>query len=162
MTPDETLAPETWASAQHDGGPEDERWMHAGRLVLGDADAVACAAGAVRAAARGDGLSMWLIVLDEHSWSTGLVVELEGLADSPAPGEVLTVLTRMSSLIEQAVPRGSVLVALATPGGGDRGAREARWCAAVVDAAHAGSLPVRAVVAVGAHRARLLQSAVPR
>lgn len=162
MTTDPTLAPDTWASAYHSSGTQDEPWMHAGRLVGGDDDAVACAAGAVRAAASGDGLSMWLVALDEHGCSTGVIVELAELADVPPPGEVVTVLTRMSRAIEQVSPLGSVLVALASPGGGDRGAREVRWSDAVADAARAGALPLRAVVSVGAHRARLLHPAVPR
>ncbi|MBD8062404.1 hypothetical protein [Oceanitalea stevensii] len=162
MTTDHTLAPDTWASALDSTGTEDEAWLHAGGIVLGDDDAVACAAGAVRAAAGGDGLSMWLIALDEDGRSTGLVVELAGLADAPPPGEVLTVLTRMSRAMDRVSPLGSLVVALASPGGGDRVAREVRWGDAVADAARSGVLPVRAVVAVGAHRARLLHAAVRR
>lgn len=162
MITDDTLAPDTWACAQDSIRTEDEPWMHAGGLVHSDDDAVACAAGAVRAAASGDGLSMWLIALDEDGRSTGLVVELAELPDTPPPGAVVTVLTRMSRAIEQVAPLGSLVVALAAPGGGDRGTREIRWGDAVADAARSGVLPVRAVVAVGAHRARLLHSAVPR
>src|SRR5699024_792343 len=90
MTTDDLPPTDAWALDRADEASAegtDDPWVLAGRLVLGDDDVVACAAGAVRASASGHGFSMWLIALDEQSWSTGVLVQVTDLTDVPRPGE---------------------------------------------------------------------------
>ncbi len=165
MTTDDHPLPDAWPrdDAPHTSVDRcEDPWSLSGRLVDDDDDAVACAAGAVRAAASGDSFSMWVIALDEHCWSTGVIVQVPELWDVPPSGGAAVVLTRLWHMLAQLDPLGSVIVALASPGGGDRGRREVAWADALAEAGRVCELPLRAVVTVGAHRARLLHSAVPR
>lgn len=142
---------------QRTGLPGDEAaWPSAPMLVLGDEDVITCAAGIARALSSEYFFTVWLVALDESGWATGTSAELVDMPQRPP--HRLELFRRVGPAFEELAPGCSVVVAIASPDGGDRSTRELSWTEALLDAASAYGLPVRGVVAVGAHRARLLHS----
>lgn len=140
---------------------DEESWPTTAMLVLSDADLVTCAARFARAFSSAHGLTIWLLCLDEYGWTTRDVAQLVDLPSRPPEGEWSSLMAEITRELAQMAPDSRVLAAIASPDGGDRGARELTWTHAILDGAAASGLPVRGVVAVGAHRARLLYTSVP-
>lgn len=154
-----------WGRPVHDGAPElgppdaeDGAWPAAPMLVLTDEDVVTCAAVFARALSSEFFFTIWVLVVDEDDWATKDAAELLDMPQRPPGHGVLHLLQDVTIQLEELCPGCSAVVAIAAPDGGDRGSREVAWTQALLDAAEATGLRVRGVVAVGAHRARLLHS----
>lgn len=133
-------------------------WPAGPMLVLDDEDVVTCATEFCRAFSSEYFFSIWLIAVDENGWTTRGAAELLDLPQRPPPAWARHIVRRAAEGLAPASPGSSVVVAIADPDGGDHGPREVAWTRAVLDAAGECGLAVRGVVAVGAHRARLLHS----
>lgn len=142
------------------GPPDDdeELWPARPMLVLSDEDVVTCAAGFARAFSSDYFFTIWLIALGPDGWTTRDAAELVDLPQRP-PSSARHLLDHMSTELDGMSPGCTVVAAIASPDGGDRGTREIAWTHALVDAAVECGLPLRGIVAVGAHRARLMHSA---
>lgn len=171
MTSDDAVqAPTTdaWGRPVRDGMPEfgpvgGDRtvWPAVPMHVVTDEDVVTCAAGFARAFTSEYFFTVWLIALDPDGWSTKECAELLDLPPRPPTSGLPLRLHDVAGQLRERVPGCSVVVAIARPAGGDRSHRELAWSRALLQAAELCGLPVRGVVAVGAHRARLLHSAPP-
>lgn len=139
-----------------DGG--EDVWPARPMLVLSDEDVVTCAAAFARAFSHEYFFTIWLIALGPDGWATKDAAELLDLPQRPPPG-VRHLLDRMGTELDGLSPGCSIVAAIASPDGGDRGAREVAWTHALLEAVVECGLPLRGVVAVGAHRARLMHSA---
>ncbi len=170
MTTDDATrqATDRWGRPVLDGVPQfgpldgtDTSWPAGAMLVLGDDDVVACAAGFARAFSSEYFFTIWLIVLDAGGWTTKLAVELLDLPPRPPdPAALVPPLADLASRLADVAPGSSVVAAVADPDGGDRGERELAWTRAVLEGAAETGVAVRGVVAVGAHRDRLLHSSL--
>ncbi|WP_413450114.1 hypothetical protein AA0Y32_05525 [Georgenia phoenicis] len=164
----ERMTTDVWGRPVLDDGPQlgplnsdETAWPAVPMLVLSDDDVMTCATEFARAFSSEYFFTVWLIVLDEHGWTTKDAAELLDMPPRPPETGVHSLLGRISTELEERVPGCSVVVAIASPDGGDRSTRELTWAWALLDAARDHGLPVRGVVAVGAHRARLLHTSVP-
>lgn len=100
--------------------------------------------------------ALWFVVLDAHDRVLPVVLpipDVPTIADPVVAGNLVHVL---ASVIEHDAPGGSVLVAYVRRGGGDRGAFESGWSTVLRDEASAADVRVRAELAVGRDRARVL------
>lgn len=166
MTTDDAVHTTTdlWGRPVHDGDPvlgpgDEDDWPASPMLVLGDDDVLACASGFCRAFSSEYFFTIWLLAVDEQGWTTKDAAELLDMPQRPPPSGVRQMIREAAAELETLSPGCSVVVAIADPDGGDRGVRELAWTGALLDAAQACGMRVRGVVAVGAHRARLLHSA---
>ncbi|PYG02286.1 hypothetical protein SAMN05216184_101758 [Georgenia satyanarayanai] len=170
MTTDDAVCETTdaWGRPVLEEGPrygpldgDENAWPAQPMLVLSDEDVVACAVGFARAFSSEYFFTVWLIAVGPDGWTTRGAAELLDLPQRP-PRDARHLLDHMGAELDGLSPGCAVVAAIASPDGGDRGAREVAWTRALLDAAGECHLPVLGIVAVGAHRARLLHATVPR
>ena len=156
-------ATDSWGRPIIDGQPrfgpldgDDSHWPAVPMLVHDDADVVRCAAGFCQAFSSAYCFTVWLLVVGPDGRTTHEAMELLDMPPRPPEHSIAHVLERTAQQFESLRAGGTLVVALAAPGGGDRGPRERAWARAVLDAADTCRVAVRGVVAVGADRARLL------
>ena len=169
MSTDDTLLPTTdaWGRPVLEDGPrfgpldgDETSWPATDMLVLTDEDVVTCATGFARAFSSEYFFTIWLIALGEDGWTTKAVAELLDLPRLPPPSHLVRhMLREMTAGLLEVSPGATVVAAIAHPDGGDRGMREVAWTQALVEQAPECGLSLRGIVAVGAHRARMLRSA---
>ncbi|WP_324653928.1 hypothetical protein [Georgenia sp. H159] len=169
MTTDDTVRSTTtdrWGRPVLDGearyGPldgEDSSWPASPMLVLDDEDVVTCATEFCRAFSSEYFFTIWLLAVDASGWTTKAAAELLDMPQRPPPAGARHIVRKAAGGLTAASPGCSLVVAIADPDGGDHAPREVAWTRAVLDAAEECGLTVRGVVAVGAHRSRLLHSA---
>lgn len=135
---------------------DDSHWPAVPMLVHDDADVVRCATGFCHAFSSAYYFTVWLLVVGRDGRTTHEVVELLDMPPRPPEHGIAHLMDRVAQQFESLDAGGTLVVALAAPDGGDRGARERAWARAVLDAAETCRVGVRGVVAVGANRARLL------
>lgn len=168
MTTDDTVeAPTTdaWGRAVRDGMPEfgppggdRTAWPAVPMQVRTDEDVVTCAAGFARAFTSEYFFTIWLIALDRDGWTTKDCAELLDMPARPPTTGAYALLRNAARGLEELAPGCSVVIAIAQPAGGDRGQRDRAWSRALLQGAALTGLPVRGVVSVGTHRARLLHA----
>lgn len=100
--------------------------------------------------------ALWLVLLDAHDRVLPVVLPLVGIPLLPDPHEVRQVLLAMADVLAHDAPGGSLVAAVVRAAGGDRGSFERAWEHALRTAAADRGVRVRAVVAIGEHRARVL------
>ncbi|NMR21512.1 hypothetical protein [Cellulomonas fimi] len=100
--------------------------------------------------------SLWILLLDATHRVQPLVIPLDDLPVMPDEQLVSNLATMLRSLLEGHLPGGSVAFGLVRSAGGDRGASEGRWSRALRAAMSSTEVPVRAVVAIGRDRSRVL------
>lgn len=170
MTTDDAVRTTTdaWGRPIEDGVPvfgppdgDESSWPTVPMRVLDEEDLVSCAVRFTRGYSSVYFFTIWLFCLDRDGWTTRDVVELLDMPQRP-PAEVLDLLSDVAAEVDELAPGCSVVVALASPEGGDRGPREESWTRALLASTAVTGLRVRGVVAVGAHRARLLYASGPR
>jgi len=101
--------------------------------------------------------ALWFLLLDDEDRCLPLVLPVNDVPLRADPAVAAQVMTGLASVLEREAPGGSLVVACVRAGGGDRGAFETSWAAALRDAADDRGLRVRAVAALGANRARILE-----
>jgi hypothetical protein len=100
--------------------------------------------------------TLWFVVLDAHDRVLPVVLPIPDVPTIADPAVATDLVHVLASVIEHDAPGGSLLVGYARRGGGDRGAFESGWSAALRDAASRAGVRVRAEIAVGLDRARVL------
>lgn len=100
--------------------------------------------------------ALWIALLDAERRMLPVVLPLVGVPLQPHPGDVRQVVLAVADVLEHDAPGGSVVVALVRAAGGDRGAFERAWEAALRAAADDRGVTLTTVVAIGEHRARVL------
>jgi hypothetical protein len=101
--------------------------------------------------------ALWFLLLDDEDRCLPLVLPVNDVPLRADPAVAAQVMTGLASVLEREAPGGSLVVACVRAGGGDRGAFESSWAAALREAADDRGLRVRAVAALGANRARVLE-----
>jgi len=101
--------------------------------------------------------ALWFLLLDDEDRCLPLVLPVNDVPLRADPAVAAQVMTGLASALEREAPGGSLVVACVRAGGGDRGAFEVSWAAALRDAADDRGVRVRAVAALGANRARVLE-----
>ena len=164
MTTDDAVRTRTdpWGRPIENDGPvfgtldgDPDAWPTTPMCVLDQEDLVTCAARFARGYASEYFFTIWFFCLDEDGWTTKDIAELLDLPPTP-PADVVDLLAHVAREMEEMAPGTSVLAALASPDGGDRGAREESWTQALLDSTAVTGMRIRGIVAVGAHRARVL------
>lgn len=100
--------------------------------------------------------ALWFVVLDAHDRVLPVVLPIPDVPTIADPVVASNLLHVLASVLEHDAPGGSLLVAYVRRGGGDRGAFESGWSAVLREAAVRAGVRVRAEVAVGRDRARVL------
>lgn len=98
----------------------------------------------------------WFTFLDGDGRVVPVAVPFERLPSRPSAAAVSEIVEVISTVVSQTPGGLEVLAALCRPSGGDLGTFERRWAAALWRAADTAGWSLRAVVAVGRHRARPL------
>ncbi|MBO9567668.1 MAG: hypothetical protein J7503_02490 [Cellulomonas iranensis] len=137
-------------------GPDDDLPALPTAPLLHD-DAVLDAALALIGPERAGPPALWLLLLDADARLLPVVLPLVGIPLQPVPGDVRQVMVAIDDVLRHEAPGGALVVAVVRAAGGDRGAFERTWEAAVREAADDRGVPVRVVLAVGEHRARVLR-----
>jgi hypothetical protein len=102
--------------------------------------------------------ALWLLLLDADARPLPVVLPLVGIPLQPEPRDVRQVMVAIGDVLAHDAPGGSLVVAVVRAAGGDRGSFERTWEPALREAAADRGITVRAVLAVGEHRARVLRS----
>ena len=100
--------------------------------------------------------ALWVLFLDDENRELPLVIpigDLPTIVDQPMVTNLAGILR---TLLEENAPGGCVAFALVRRGGGDRGTFEVSWAQALREAMAGVDVPVRAIVAVGRDRSRVL------
>lgn len=100
--------------------------------------------------------ALWVIFLDEDDRALPLVIPIGDLPTIVDRSMVANLAENLRVLVDQNSPGGCVAFGLVRRGGGDRGTFEAGWSAALQEAMNAVDLQVRAFVAIGRDRSRVL------
>ncbi len=100
--------------------------------------------------------ALWLALLDQDGMMLPVVLPLVGIPLRPDPGEVRQVVVAMSDVLQHDAPGGSIAAAVVRAAGGDRGSFERSWEHALRTATADRGVRLSAVVAIGEHRARVL------
>ena len=147
--------------------PEDQFWLDrrtetpdepapiAGRTLEGGPDALDVLLRIV-GSERDGAPALWFLVLDACDRVLPLVLpiaELPTVSDKEVAANLIHVL---ASILEHDAPGGSVVVGYVRAGGGDRGVFEAGWSSALHASADREGVRIRAEVAIGRDRARVL------
>ncbi len=168
-TKQHTPTTDPWGRPIIDGQPrfgpldgDETRWPAVPMRVRTEEDVVACAAAFARAFSSEYFYTVWLLAVDPAGVAALLAAELLDMPPEPPSGGLRAeALGEFAAQVHSLGPGSSLVVALASHDGGDRGRRERAWSRAVLDAAAECGLAVRGVVAVGAARARLLYHQSP-
>lgn len=100
--------------------------------------------------------ALWVLFLDDEDRELPLVIpigDLPTIVDRPMVTNLAGILR---SLLEENAPGGCVAFALVRRGGGDRDTFEVSWAQALREAMAGVDVPVRAIVAIGRDRSRVL------
>ncbi|MGV8966131.1 MAG: hypothetical protein ACOH2F_07610 [Cellulomonas sp.] len=100
--------------------------------------------------------ALWVIFLDENDRALPLVIpigDLPTIVDRPM---VANLARNLRTLVDLNAPSGGVAFGLVRRGGGDRGTFEVGWSTALHEAMATVEVEVRAVVAIGRDRSRVL------
>lgn len=100
--------------------------------------------------------ALWVLLLDADDVVLPVVLPLVGVPLRPDPAQVRQVVLAMGDVLEHDAPGGALAVALVRAAGGDRGAFERAWEHALRTACDDQGVRLRALLAVGEHRARVL------
>ena len=106
--------------------------------------------------ARDGAPSVWVFLLDADERMLPVVLPLADLPLHADPVLVRQLMVAMSDILVHHAPAGSVVLAFVRAAGGDRGAFERAWEWSLTTEAADQGVRVRAVLAVGEHRARVL------
>lgn len=101
--------------------------------------------------------ALWFVLLDADDWCLPVVLPLAEVPLTASPGVAAHVMHVLASVLDRDAPGGSVLVGLVRAAGGDRGAFETSWAPVLRDAADEQGARIRAVAAIGASRARVIE-----
>ncbi len=137
-------------------GPDDDLSALPSHPLLDDSDlldAVLALVGPERAGPP----ALWLLLLDADARPLPVVLPLVGIPLQPEPRDVRQVMVAIGDVLAHDAPGGSLVVAVVRAAGGDRGSFERTWEPALREAAADRGITVRAVLAVGEHRARVLR-----
>ncbi|MGV8977476.1 MAG: hypothetical protein ACOH17_05480 [Cellulomonas sp.] len=152
---DDDLVDEPWA----DGGPgtEDEAPPLIGRILEDGRDALDVLLRFVGPERDGPP-ALWFLVLDATDRVLPLVLPIAEVPTVPDAVVSANLVHVLASVLEHDAPGGSVVVGYVRGGGGDRGAFEAGWSAALHISAHREDVRIRAEAAIGCDRARILST----
>lgn len=100
--------------------------------------------------------ALWVIFLDEVDRALPLVIPISDLPTIVNRAMVANLARNLRTLVDLNAPRGGVAFGLVRRGGGDRGTFEIGWSTALHEAMAAVDVQVRAVVAIGRDRSRVL------
>ncbi|GCE76465.1 hypothetical protein [Cellulomonas biazotea] len=101
--------------------------------------------------------ALWFVLLDAHDRCLPSVLPLADVPMTASPGVAAHVMHVLASVLDREAPGGAVVVGLVRAAGGDRGAFETSWAPALRDAADEHGVRVRAMAAIGASRARVIE-----
>ncbi|QTE27843.1 hypothetical protein [Pengzhenrongella sicca] len=105
---------------------------------------------------RGGPPAVWVLLLDRDRRATPFVLPIGDVPTIADRALVVQLARTLRIVLGRNAPGGSVAVALVRRGGGDRGTFEIGWSTALVEALTQVGVPVRAVVAIGRDRSRVL------
>jgi hypothetical protein len=153
--PEEDLADEPWlddgAGTDDDSPPVVGRTLEDGRDAL---DVLLRIIGPER-----DGPpALWFLMLDATDRVLPLVLPIAEVPTVPDAVVAANLVHVLASVLEHDAPGGSVVVGYVRRGGGDRGAFEAGWSAALHVSAQRELVRIRAEAAIGRDRARILST----
>jgi len=100
--------------------------------------------------------ALWVLFLDEEGRALPLVIPISDLPTVVDRPMVTNLAGILRTLAEENAPGGCVAFGLVRRAGGDRGTFEAGWSEALREAMADVGLPVRAIVAIGRDRSRVL------
>jgi hypothetical protein len=100
--------------------------------------------------------ALWVVFLDAGDRALPLAMPITDLPTIVDRRKVATLAGTLRTLVDQNAPGGCVAFGLVRRGGGDRGTFEVGWADALRDAMGAVDVPIRAVVAIGRDRSRVL------
>lgn len=143
--------PSGWAAP----GPDDDLPQVPTRPLCGVDELLQVVLGLV-GPERGGPPALWVVMLDADDVLLPVVLPLVGVPLQPDPVQVRQVVVAMGDVLAHDAPGGSLAVALVRAAGGDRGAFERAWEHALRRACDDQGVRLRAVLAVGEHRARVL------
>ena len=106
--------------------------------------------------ARAGAPSVWVFLLDADDRMLPVVLPLADLPLQADPVLVRQLMVAMSDILAHHAPTGAVVLAFVRAAGGDRGSFERAWEWSLTTEAADQGVRVRAVLAVGEHRARVL------
>ncbi|MDC7122699.1 hypothetical protein OMK64_14270 [Cellulomonas fimi] len=101
--------------------------------------------------------ALWFVLLDADDRCLPVVLPLAEVPLTASPGVAAHVMHVLASVLDRDAPGGSVLVGLVRASGGDRGTFETSWAPVLRDAADEHGARIRAVAAIGASRARVIE-----
>lgn len=102
--------------------------------------------------------ALWVLLLDTDGTLLPVVLPLSGVPMAPDPAQVRQVVLALGDVLEHDAPGGALAVALVRAAGGDRGAFERAWEHVLRTTCDDQGVRLRAVLAVGEHRARVLHA----
>ena len=100
--------------------------------------------------------TLWVLFLDSEERALPLVIPIDSLPTMVDRTTVANLAHTLRTLVAENGPGGSVAFGLVRRAGGDRGTFEAGWSEALREAMDAVGVPVRAIVAIGRDRSRVL------
>ncbi|PFG33146.1 hypothetical protein [Sanguibacter antarcticus] len=100
--------------------------------------------------------SVWISFVTQDDTILPVAIPVEDLPSFPDERTMEGISALVRSVVAENFPGAAALVAVVRAGGGDYGAHERRWAGALWRASEAGGWSVRAMVAVGDGRARVL------
>lgn len=101
--------------------------------------------------------ALWFVLLDAADRCLPVVLPLADVPLTASPGVAAHVMHVLASVLDRDGPGGAVLIGLVRAAGGDRGTFETSWAPVLRDAADEHGVRVRAVAAIGASRARVIE-----
>lgn len=137
-------------------GPDHDLPAVPGDVLHGTGDLVAALLTLV-GPERGGPPALWFLLLDEQDRLLPFVLPV---ADVPLRADAAVarqLVLALGAVLDTEAPGGSVVVGLVRASGGDRGTFESAWTPVLRASARDQGVRVRAVVAVGAGRARVLE-----
>jgi len=158
---DDDLADAPWldggAVADDDDDSDDDSEPVTGR-TLGDARDALDVLMRVVGPERDGPPALWFLVLDAADQVLPLVLPIAEVRPVPDAVVAANLVHVLASVLEHDAPGGSVVVGYVRRGGGDLGAFEAGWSAALHVGAGRESVRIRAEAAIGRDRARILSA----
>ncbi len=100
--------------------------------------------------------ALWVVFLDDAERAMPLVIPIGDLPTMVDRVMVANLAGILRVLVDENAPGGCVAFALVRRAGGDRGTYEVGWSDALREAMSCVGLPVRAIVAIGRDRSRVL------
>lgn len=100
--------------------------------------------------------ALWVVFLDENDRVLPLVIPIGDLPTIVNRAMVANLARHLRLLVDENAPGGCLAFGLVRRGGGDRGTFEAGWSTALSEAMVEAGVTVRAIVAIGRDRSRVL------